>query len=48
MFNVNKGTIKDKETKFINGVMADGCPPLFTNEELDMIFHFIDNALDNN
>ena len=46
IFNVNVGTIKDKESKYINGVFPDGRPPSFTDDELNMIFQYIDSNVD--
>lgn len=46
IFNVNVGTIKDQESKYINGVFPDGRPPSFTDDELNMIFQYIDSNVD--
>ncbi len=48
MFNVNKGSIKDQESKYRFGVLSDGRPPSFSKAELDAIYDYIDNALNNN
>ena len=48
MFDVNKGTIKDQEKKYQNGVLPDGCHPSFTHDELGMLFNYIDSSLNDN
>ena len=37
IFNVNVGTVKDQESKYINDVLPDGCPPSFTDNELQVM-----------
>lgn len=34
MWFVNKGIVKDQETKYKNGVLSDGRPPCLKEEEL--------------
>ena len=46
IFNVNVGTVKDQESKYINGVLPEGRPPSFTDNELQKIFQYIDSNVD--
>lgn len=48
MFDVNKGTIKNQEKKYQNGVLTDGGLPSFTHDELGMLFNYIDSSLNDN
>lgn len=47
MFFVNKSIVKDQETKYKFGVLPDGRPPSFTNDEVQELFQYIDSHIDN-
>lgn len=46
MWFVNKGIVKDQETKYKNGVLSDGRPPCLKEEELHELFNYINTHVD--
>lgn len=45
MFNVNKGSTKNQESKYRFGVLSEGKQPSFSKAELDAVYDYIDNDL---